>query len=99
MKQKNLVPLTTHQISAKRAAIDKFVRDYPAGASLLELGMRHGQVTPIVSRKDNSVMVSVETIKSYCDFIREHGYAYPKDLWNACFSGRQLYALPELVQA
>ena len=98
MKQKNHEPLTPQQIGAKRAAIEKFVRDYPAGASLLELGMRHGQVTPIVNRKDNSVMVSVETIKSYCDFIREHGYAYPKDLWSSSFSGRLLYAKPEPMQ-
>ncbi len=99
MEQKNLVPLTSHQIGAKRAAIEKFVRDYPAGAHLLELGMRGGQITPIVSRKDNSVIVSVETIKSYCDFIREYGYAYPKDLLNACFGGRQLYTPPEMTQA
>ncbi len=78
--------LNPAQIQAMKLNIDLFVARYPAGVTLLAIGTRSGDITPIVDR-DKKIVVSKEQIRAYCEFILNYGYQISSEYSASSFRG------------
>ncbi|VVB56707.1 Uncharacterised protein [uncultured archaeon] len=77
VKQSNVLHnLNSAQVERMRQNIGLFVSQYRAGRPLLDIGLRGGQITPIINR-EKQVVVSAQQIEFYCEFIRQYGINLP----------------------